>query len=380
MIAEMVFTDARVVTPDAVIDGAVVVRDGRIAEITDVGTRAGEGLDGDYLLPGLVELHTGNVERHMVPRPGVNWASLSALLAHDAQVAAAGITTVFDAVGIGTLRGDDAARIAVLDEMLVAARKARDGGMFRADHFFHLRCEISHPTVLARVAGVIHDPYVGLASVMDHTPGQRQFTREDKFREYYKGTFQFTDAELDACIATLKERHEILSTPNRRGLVAMCRARSIPLASHDDATAEHVSEAVEDGMVVAEFPTTLMAARLSRHGGMRVTMGGPNLIRGGSHSGNVSARTLAEAGLLDIVSSDYVPVSLVESVFKMAAELDGFDLPAAVRMASWTPAETVGLNDRGAIVTGRRADLMRVATIGGQPVVRGVWRGGRRVA
>lgn len=377
---EKILTGARIVGPGAVIDGTVVVRDGRIAEIETGVSRTGESLDGDYLLPGLVELHTDNMERHFAPRPGVRWPGVSAVLAHDGQIAAAGITTVFDAVGMGTVRGDDDIRIAALDEMLASVRTARARGMFRAEHLLHLRCETSYPTVLDRIARLIDDPTVKLASVMDHTPGQRQFTREDKFREYYKGKFQFTDRELDTYIADQKERCERWSAPNRRGMVEMCKARGIPLASHDDATSAHVAEAVADGMVVAEFPTTVEAARLSREGGMKVVMGGPNLMRGGSHSGNISAGTLAGLGLLDIVSSDYVPVSLLESAFRLTSEVPGMDLPRAVRAVSQTPAEAVGLDDRGAIAEGRRADLVRVALIEGQPVVRAVWREGRRIA
>ncbi len=378
--AEMILTGARVVGPDAVIEGTVVVRDGRIAEVAEGTTQGGEDFGGDYLLPGLVELHTDNMERHFAPRPGVRWPGVSAVLAHDGQIAAAGITTVFDAVGMGTVRGDDDIRIAALDEMLVAVRTARARDMFRAEHLFHLRCETSYPSVLDRIERLIDDPAVKLASVMDHTPGQRQFTREDKFREYYKGKFQFTDTELDSYIAAQKERCERWSAPNRRGMVEMCKARDIPLASHDDATSAHVAEAVADGMVVAEFPTTIEAARLSREGGMKVVMGGPNLVRGGSHSGNISAGTLATLGLLDIVSSDYVPVSLLESAFRLPSEVPGMDLPRAVRTISQTPAEAVGLDDRGAIVAGRRADLVRVSLIEGQPVVRAVWREGRRIA
>jgi len=377
---EMILSGARIVGPDVVIDGTVVVRDGRIAEVAVGAARRGEDFAGDYLLPGLVELHTDNMERHFAPRPGVRWPGMSAVLAHDGQIAAAGITTVFDAVGMGTVRGDDDIRIAALDEMLAAVKTARARDMFRAEHLFHLRCETSYPTVLDRIARLIDDPAVKLASVMDHTPGQRQFTREDKFREYYKGKFQFTDAELDTYIAAQKERCARWSAPNRRGMVEMCRARGIPLASHDDATAAHVAEAVADGMVVAEFPTTVEAARLSREGGMKVVMGGPNLMRGGSHSGNISAGALAAQGLLDIVSSDYVPVSLLESAFRLARDIPEMDLPRAVRAVAQTPAEAVGLDDRGAIVAGRRADLLRVALIEGQPVVRAVWREGRRIA
>jgi alpha-D-ribose 1-methylphosphonate 5-triphosphate diphosphatase len=227
---------------------------------------------------------------------------------------------------------------------------------------------------------MIDDPRVRLVSVMDHTPDQRQFVNPDRYREYWKGKNGFSDAQLDAYLAAARERGEQFSARNRREVVEMCGARGMPMASHDDATAEHVAEALADGMVVAEFPTTSEAARLSREGGMKVVMGGPNLIRGGSHSGNISACALARDGLLDIVSSDYVPTSLVESAFKLVCEIEGMDLPQAMATVSKTPAEAVGLGDRGAIEIGRRGDLVRVRLVEGQPVVRAVWRGGMRVS
>jgi alpha-D-ribose 1-methylphosphonate 5-triphosphate diphosphatase len=252
--------------------------------------------------------------------------------------------------------------------------------MFRSEHLLHLRCEVSYPQMPEMLAGMIDNPRVRLVSVMDHTPGQRQFVNPEKYRVYYKGRNGFNDAELDAYLDKALERGQRHSAGNRRAVVELCAGRGMPMASHDDATAEHVAEALADGMVVAEFPTTIEAARLSRAGGMKVVMGGPNLIRGGSHSGNISAGTLAEGGLLDIVSSDYVPNSLLESAFKLAGDFPRIDLPSAVAAVSKTPAEAVGLNDRGAIAAGRRADLVRVRVIDGQPVVRTVWRCGTRVA
>lgn len=375
---DMVLTDARIVTPDTVVDGTVVVRDGLIVAVDGGRVSTGDSLDGDYLLPGLVELHTDNMERHFAPRPGVHWPAVSAALAHDAQIAAAGITTVFDAISLGSIRDHDL-RITALAEMLEGTRTACDNGMFRSEHLLHLRCEVSQPEIPEMLAGMIDDPRVRLVSIMDHTPGQRQFVNPEKYRVYYKGKNGFSDAELDAYLESACERGARYSAGNRRAVVAICTDRRMPMASHDDATPDHVAEALADGIVVAEFPTTIEAARLSRDGGMKVVMGGPNLVRGSSHSGNISAGTLAEHGLLDIVSSDYVPSSLVESAFKLAT-ISGIDLPKATAAVSKTPAEAVGLHDRGAIEVGRRADLVRVRVVGGQPVVRTVWRNGTRVA
>jgi len=377
---DTVFHNARMVLPDAVLDGNLVVRDGRIAAIGDgSGAAAGIDVEGDWLIPGLVELHTDHLEGHYAPRPKVRWNPLAAVQAHDAQIASSGITTVFDALRVGSdedtdLGAEDMGRLAeAIDE-------SQRRGRLRADHFIHLRCEVCAPDVLDAFAGLEANPRVRLASLMDHTPGQRQFTSMATYRIYYQGKTGMSDAEFEAFVARRQARAGELSGANRKVISERSRDRGIVLASHDDASAGHVAEAVENGVHLAEFPTTFEAAEASRAAGMKVLMGAPNVVRGGSHSGNVSARALAERGLLDVLSSDYLPFSLLHAAFLMAETLEAITLPEAIAKVSLNPAEAVGLADRGAIVAGRRADLVRVHLDGDVPVVRGVWREGRRVA
>lgn len=379
---ETILTNGRVVTRDAVRHATLVLRDGMIAAIDDGGSTAPGtlDLDNDYVLPGLVELHTDNLERHFAPRPGVLWPTLPAMLAHDAEIATAGITTVLDAIAIGDVR-QDSHRLSFLERLADAVSLAGRQAMLRANHLLHLRCEVSYPGLVElfdRFAGL--DP-ISLISLMDHTPGQRQFVDIDHYRRYQTAKYGLTEAELDGFIARLTENRDRYGKRNRAAIVARCRAAGIPLASHDDATAVHVTEAIDAGAVLAEFPTTIDAAKHSRAGGMKVLMGGPNLVRGGSHSGNVSARVLAEFGLLDVISSDYIPSSALQGVFMLAATMaDRIDLPNAVAMASRHPAEAVGLTDRGEIAPGLRADVIRVRLVDDVPVVRSVWVAGKRVA
>ena len=134
-----------------------------------------------------------------------------------------------------------------------------------------------------------------------------------------------------------------------------------------------------EGVTLAEFPTTIEAAAASRGAGMAIIMGGPNVVRGGSHSGNVAAKTLAEEGVLDILSSDYVPASLLMGALALenVAAIGG--LPGAIRLITKNAAQATGLNDRGEIAVGKRADFVRVHRTDRQPVVRQVWRQGIRV-
>jgi alpha-D-ribose 1-methylphosphonate 5-triphosphate diphosphatase len=379
MTAETVLNNARIVLAGEIVEGSLVLRDGLIAGIDPGAGRSGEDMGGDFIIPGLVELHTDHLEGHYAPRPKVRWNPIAAVLAHDAQVATAGITTVLDALRVGMdedadLTSDDIRKLA--DAIEDSVQQDR----LRADHFIHLRCEVSAPDCLAAFANFDGDERVRLASLMDHAPGQRQFVNLETYAYYYQRKLKLTDRDFQKFCEKRMAESASNSAPNRALIAAACHQRGIVLASHDDATSGHVDEAIEQGVRVAEFPTTEEAARASKAAGLGVLMGAPNVMRGASHSGNVSARALAGDGLLDILSSDYIPFSLIQSAFFLGDVVEGISLPQAVAMVSKNPAEAVGLTDRGVIEPDRRADLVRVRVDDHVPVVRTVWRQGRRVA
>lgn len=378
---EQIFTNAKLVLANEVIEGAVQVKDGKISDISDRPSNipGAEDMGGDYLMPGLVELHTDNLDKHLTPRPKTRWPATAAVVAHDNQVASAGITTVFDAVSIGDVN-EGSERIVRLIESVTALEHALENELLRADHKLHLRCETSFPGMVEALGQLIDQPLVSMLSVMDHTPGQRQFVSLDAYYTYYQGKYGLNDEEMRKFIATRRRDAELYSEKHRRHVVEQAHAKGLALASHDDATEAHVAEAVADKMTVAEFPTTLEAAKASHQGGLGVMMGGPNLVRGGSHSGNVAAGDLAKQGYLDIISSDYVPHSLLHGAMKLFDEFEGYDLPRAIRTVSLTPATQVGLDDRGEIALGKRGDLIRVHHSPHHPIVRGVWREGVRVS
>ena len=380
MRSETVLTNARVVTANAEFDGTVVLYDGRITEVAAGRSHVAGAIDleGDYLLPGLVELHTDNMEKHFAPRPGVKWPSVSAVMAHDTQISAAGITTVYDSLALGDVHGNSD-RVQNRERMIEAVCAAADRQMTRAEHRIHLRCEISADDAVEAVDKWIDLPLVGLVSINDHTPGQRQFLDPEKLKQYYKGKHAMTDDQFEEFSIRVTELHHRNAARHRSEIVSRAHARALPIASHDDATEAHVKEAVANGMTIAEFPTTHEAAQASRDAGLAVLVGAPNLVLGGSHSGNIAAIDLVRAGHAEILSSDYVPASLLESVFKLPAAGIGISLPQAVRLASLNPAKAVGLGDRGEIAADRRADLVRVRAVDGAAVVRAVWREGDRV-
>ncbi len=386
MLNEQILTNAKIVTAERVFTGTVVLRDGLISEVDDSSSQLpqAQNLNGDYLLPGLVELHTDNLEKHLSPRPGVDWPSASAVMSHDAQIIAAGITTVFDALSIGDVN-PKGKRMQQLPGMIEAIAAANAADMTRAEHRLHLRCEVCHPDTLSVFRDLVEQPLVQLVSVMDHSPGQRQFALESKYREYYMGKYHLSSEQMDAFIVEQVANSKTYSDRYRRAIVDICLARGLSVASHDDATLAHVEESAAYGMSIAEFPTTLEAAQGCRRLGMSVLMGAPNIVRGGSHSGNIAAATLAEEGLLDILSSDYYPASLLQAAFTLGAQLDAADestgagLARAVTTVSLAPARSAGLQDRGEIRVGLRADLIHARALGTLPIIQQVWRQAKRV-
>ena len=379
MKSELVLTNAKVVLADEIVDGWVVARDGVIVEIgRGAAPKGSVDVGGDLIIPGLVELHTDHLETHLRPRPKVHWPEASAILAFDAQIASSGITTVFDCIRAG--RDDDYVPIAnEISAVIGGIALAAERGLLRAEHRVHLRCEVTSDDVIEETHKALSQR-VDLISLMDHTPGARQFTSLAAWRIYYGGKSGRTAADLDRLIEIKHESHARNYAKHRRALVALARERGIVLASHDDATLAHVDESIADRVAIAEFPTSTEAARLSHEAGIDVLMGAPNVVRGGSHSGNVAAEALARNGHLDILSSDYVPASLLLGAFELAQRIEGYGLAKALRTVTLNPARAAGLGDRGEIAVGKRADLVRVRLVEGAPVVREVYREGLRVA
>lgn len=329
------------------------------------------------VLPGLVELHTDNVERHIEPRPEVDWPHLPALLAHDAELASTGITTVFDAMRVGSIHSGKGRYIDYARKLADELLAARAEGMFKISHFLHLRAEICSETLLDELAAFGAQDRVGIVSLMDHTPGQRQFRDLTALKTYVAKKRGMNDAEFAEHVEILLSLQERFGAKHEKGAVREAARLGAVLASHDDTTAEHVATSASNGVGFAEFPTTVAAAQACREQGIAVMMGAPNLIRGGSHSGNVAAEDLAKQDLLDIVSSDYVPSALLLSAFHLARIWD--DLPRAIATVTRNPAKAARLDDRGVLQVGMRGDVLRVRQTEAAPLLRGVWSQGTKI-
>lgn len=376
---EQAYRNALVVTADESFLGSVLVRDGKIAAVDRGPGGQGEDLEGDVLMPGVIDLHTDNLEKHFFPRPNIDWNPVSAAVTHDGCCLSVGVTTVFDSLSIGSFNPAVARNHDNMTRLVDGVLAAREAGMLKGDHRLHWRCETPADDLPERLDQLAGHPLTALFSLMDHTPGQRQYRNLEKHLDNWRAN-GMTDQAVDQRMADIRDRQSRNAVNHRRLVAEVARHHGAPLASHDDEDVAHVDEAADLGATVAEFPVTVEAARRARERGMIVVMGGPNLIRGGSYSGNVPAAELAAADLLDAFASDYVPRSLIECAFALTEARFGWDLARAVALVTAAPARAGALHDRGVIEAGRRGDLVRVSTRGGLPVVRGVWVEGRRAA
>ena len=371
-------TNARIVLPDAILLGTIVFDETGIQSL-EAGPTSVPGaidVDGDVVIPGVVDLHTDNLERQVQPRSNARWPSRSAMVAHDAQCAAAGVTTVLDALCLGDL-GFEKDRIRTFLDGVEDGDALAGTGLLKSEHFLHLRCEMPSADVMALLDPVADHKRVRMISLMDHSPGVGQYFNLDYYRSM-RAKDGVDPATIERRIGELQEQRARLRDPNRRALLDRVRPAGTVLASHDDRTAEEVAENHRDGITISEFPVTMAAAKAAKAHGMQVIAGAPNIVRGGSHSGNVAAAGLVREGAVDALASDYVPASLVEAVFGCVKGA-GITLPEAVALVTDRPARMAGLPDRGRIQAGLRADLVRLRVHQGLPIVRQVWRAGERV-
>ncbi|WP_298817419.1 alpha-D-ribose 1-methylphosphonate 5-triphosphate diphosphatase [Chloroflexus sp.] len=376
---QYLLTNATIVLPDRVLEeGWLIVERGRIGAIgcgryPQLPILPHFDLDGAYLLPGLIDLHCDAIEKLVQPRPGVEIDVGIALHAADRLLLGCGITCQFHALSLDDaefgVRSDRFAH-----DFLHRLSAERHCG---ARHLVHARVEVSSDRGLTALQAMLGHPLLRLVSIMDHSPGQGQYTTEAAFRTYVAQTSGRSEAEIDQILA--RKRAAQAEIPRRiEQIIAWATRYGLPVASHDDDTPERVSRWAEYGVRIAEFPTTLPAAQAAHAAGMAVGMGAPNVLRGKSSGGNLSALTAIEAGVVDWLCADYYPASLLPVVFRLA-DRDTLSLPEAVALVSDHPARAVGLDHIiGKIQTGYIADLVVVRRMP-DPVVQQVFVGGRPV-
>lgn len=377
--SETILTNAQIILENEIIKGTIRFQNEHIIDVDEGITQVRTAIDaeGDFVTPGLVEMHTDNMEKHFVPRPGVVWPNgLAAAIAHDAQMAAAGVTTVYDSICAGSIYGQKDYRREIFGKVIDAVSHGVELNAFRIDHMIHIRCELTGDELVNDIEPYADHDLIRLVSLMDHTPGRRQWRNLENLRRYNIGSGEKSAEQHEEDVAVRMDIGPRNMERNWPIVVDMFKSRNIPIATHDDTTEEDVIIGSKSGAVISEFPTTVEAAVAAQRHGLATIMGAPNIVRGGSHSGGVAAAELAGLGLLDGLSSDYVPASLLQAVVKLNQNLS-LPLHETMAMVTWKVADMVGIRDRGRLKSGLRADVLRFRVLDGTPIVRNLWSNGR---
>lgn len=378
--SEHVLSNAKLVFEKEQFKGSIKFNNGIITAI-DKGTQTSKksiDCNGDFVCPGLIELHTDNLERHMEPRPGVTWPLDAALLSHDSELASVGITTVYDALRVGSIISETKKSYPKYAKKIVKLfLEMLKFNFLRVSHFIHLRAEICSETLIEELDEFSKEDRIGILSMMDHTPGQRQFRDISKMAEYLKGKYSMSKNEINEHFNLLYQLQEKNGKIHTHKILECSKYLNTVLASHDDTTLNDVLSSKKMGVKLAEFPTTLEAAKASNKNGLMVIMGAPNLLRGKSHSGNLSAIDLVEEKTLSILSSDYMPSSLLLGAIKLGIISE--DMCYGIATVTSNPAKAMGLKDRGVLEIGKRADLLRFCLYKNKPILKQSWLRGSKI-
>ena len=372
--ATVVLAD-RVITSGWVsIEHAHITGYGSLPVPPDYGTATLVDCAGGFIIPGIIDLHCDAIEKMVQPRPGVMVDTSIGLQVTDRLLVSAGVTCEFHSLSLDDaefgVRNDDFVRDFIAH---IAASRATT-----VRHLVHARVEISSVRGTESLATIIDDPSVRLVSIMDHSPGQGQYATDEAFRYYVAKTTGRTDAEIDQIIAH-KQAQRAFIADRIDYVVAACQQRGIPIATHDDDTAAKIAEWNRLGIQISEFPTTFEAATAAHASGMLVGMGAPNVLRGKSSSGNLSALDAIKAGVVDWLCADYYPAALLPAAFSIATA-GILTLPQAIALITANPAKAVGMDAQlGSIDVGMLADVCVVRYEGHAPIVEQVYVNGRQV-
>ncbi len=370
-------TNARVVLPDAVLENsAVLIEDGIIAAIEPVGSHRAQVLDlqGQWLMPGLIDLHCDAIEKEAEPRSNVLFPLDFALAQVDRRNAMSGITTPYHALSFsnkewGVRSNDTAAAL---------ARAIHDfGEQGLVDNRVHLRYEITDPNALPLIEDLIDAGAANMVSVMDHSPGQGQFKTLEAYLQYMMGNHGMGRAQAEeAAQVKLMGAEGAIERVER--LIAHARRAGVATASHDDDSVQRIATIRNLGVAISEFPINLDTATAATSCGLATVLGAPNVLRGGSQSGSMRAIDGIRAGVTSCLCSDYQPSTLIAAVFTVLEQSD-LTMPQAAALVTRNPADAASLADRGRIQSGLRADLAAVGRQGRLPQVSHVWSAGRLV-
>jgi len=382
----MWLSDLKVVLPDQTLErGSVLIEDGIIVDIIEgAAPVAVPSLSGLTLIPGLIDLHGDMLERDVQPRPSARFPTEIGLLELDKRLAGAGITTAYAAISFAW-RGNDLRSQESATEMIETLNRLNDDTL--VDMYVHARFEVTNPATGPILSDLLEKNLIQLVSIMDHTPGQGQYSDVDRYLNFMHKWLGVDIASLGTSKEEIMEKMktnimEQAEAPRDwdvvRDVIAVALKHNVPVASHDDDTLQKVQEQDEMGVSISEFPVSKEAAQAAKDNGMWVIMGAPNAYRGQSTSNNLSAMDAINDGLVDILATDYYPAALLHTAFKL--NRDGvMPLHDSLKLVSTNAADAMNLTDRGRIEKGYSADLVLVHENTRFPQVRGTIRQGQPI-
>lgn len=343
-----VLVDGKFISADIVIQGEHItaVKPYRSVDVAiDLGERR--------IVPGFVDLHGDAIEKEIEPRPGARFPTSMAVVELDKKLSMAGVTSMYHAVGFNDeelSKGRGTEQSKELIEEIYEANKKHLG----VDNLVHARFEITSESSLSTIKRLVEDKKVDMLSIMDHSPGQGQFKTLESWKKYHLSAYEIDDEDVEDYIKskTSKDKKGIVEDLVRFGL-----DHHIPVLSHDDDCEEKLNTLRNLGVTFSEFPLSVEVAKKAKQMNISTGMGAPNVVRGGSQSGNIAAKELVKEGVCDYLCSDYHPASLLMSPYRLKEDV-GLELENGFAMISTTPARLANLEDRGEIKEGKLADII----------------------
>lgn len=344
----------RVLTPDGIFPLDIHIEHGIIRGLTPHSSGDVIDLGNMLLTPGFVDVHSDAIEKELEPRPGTTFPLEHSLMEMDKKLAIAGVTTMFHAIAFET-KMESGIRCPENSDKIIRIMKRMNSETLRVDNRVHARFEVSSLESIDVIEQLLKDGLIDFFSVMDHAPGQGQFKDVEKWERFYAGSYGLNREEMNA----LREKKMTRDHEAMIRLINLAIDKKISIASHDDCNVGKVRAMTDLGVTISEFPLSLEVAEFAKQNGLATGMGAPNVVRGGSQSGNIAAKELIANGLCDYLCSDYHPVSLLNSVYIMRNTLE-IPLEQGFAMVTSTPARIAGLSDRGEIAIGKRADIAAI--------------------
>lgn len=375
-----IFTNANIVTPDEILaNHCLAVNNGKITAIGQhIGNETAEIIDchGGYLMPGIIDIHSDMIENLLQPRSTAMMSFQLGLDEAEKQLCACGITTIYHSVSMykeGTWDSREirsAKSVKKLSELI----KKKKTGSHLIHNKYHLRYELDNIKCYDNVLELMDNGNVDLLSIMDHRPGQGQYKDLSIYRRHLPNQGRDLSDEEFAQLVEREQTKPMIEGEKLTDLVKKAKSLGIPVSSHDDDSSECIQRDIKLGVDISEFPITLEVAKEAKSAGIAALLGAPNILLGGSHSGNLSAEAAVKEGCGDILCSDYYPQALLRAVFYLANK-GVLTLPQAVKLVSLNPAKAVKIGDEtGSLEVGKTADMLVIEKgMEGQPVLKSVY-------